>query len=80
MSPLWVTDIPATNMSTIAVSCANLFLSDVALMCPLEMNLSHVITELSFGPFFPEMTQPLDNSFEIAHERTLITCLIYDMC
>jgi hypothetical protein len=30
-----------------------------------QMNLSHVITELSFGPFFPEMTQPLDNTYEI---------------
>ncbi|KAF8885851.1 endoplasmic reticulum vesicle transporter-domain-containing protein [Gymnopilus junonius] len=29
-----------------------------------QMNLSHIITELSFGPFFPEIVQPLDNSFE----------------
>lgn len=33
------------------------------------MNLSHVITEFSFGPFFPDITQPLDSSLEIAHER-----------
>lgn len=32
------------------------------------MNLSHVITEFSFGPFFPDITQPLDSSLEIAHE------------
>jgi len=32
------------------------------------MNLSHVITEFSFGPHFPEITQPLDNSLEITHE------------
>jgi hypothetical protein len=34
------------------------------------MNLSHVITEFSFGPYFPEIAQPLDYSFEIAKERT----------
>ncbi|KAJ7644363.1 endoplasmic reticulum vesicle transporter-domain-containing protein [Roridomyces roridus] len=32
------------------------------------MNLSHVITEFSFGPYFPDIVQPLDNSFEVAHE------------
>lgn len=30
------------------------------------MNLSHVIHEFSFGPFFPRISQPLDNSVEIA--------------
>ncbi|KAF8149031.1 endoplasmic reticulum vesicle transporter-domain-containing protein [Crassisporium funariophilum] len=29
-----------------------------------QMNLSHVITEFSFGPHFPDIVQPLDNSFE----------------
>ncbi|KAH9953432.1 endoplasmic reticulum vesicle transporter-domain-containing protein, partial [Lactifluus volemus] len=33
------------------------------------LNLSHVITEFSFGKHFPEITQPLDNSFEIAREN-----------
>ena len=37
------------------------------------MNLSHVITEFSFGPYFPEIAQPLDNSFELTHERELTT-------
>ncbi|KAJ6468674.1 endoplasmic reticulum vesicle transporter-domain-containing protein [Mycena vitilis] len=32
------------------------------------MNLSHVITEFSFGPYFPDITQPLDNSLEITHD------------
>ncbi|KAJ7082707.1 DUF1692-domain-containing protein [Mycena belliarum] len=32
------------------------------------MNLSHVITEFSFGPFFPDITQPLDNSLEVTHD------------
>ncbi|KAI0353648.1 DUF1692-domain-containing protein [Trametes cingulata] len=32
------------------------------------MNLSHVITEFSFGPYFPDITQPLDNSFELTHD------------
>ena len=34
------------------------------------MNLSHVITEFSFGPYFPDITQPLDDSFEMTQERT----------
>ncbi|EDR04049.1 endoplasmic reticulum-derived transport vesicle ERV46 [Laccaria bicolor S238N-H82] len=34
-----------------------------------QMNLSHVITEFSFGPHFPDITQPLDNSFESTDER-----------
>ncbi|KAL8286631.1 hypothetical protein RQP46_004159 [Phenoliferia psychrophenolica] len=29
------------------------------------MNLSHVIHEFSFGPYFPRISQPLDNSAEI---------------
>lgn len=33
------------------------------------MNLSHVITEFSFGPYFPDITQPLDNSFELTDKR-----------
>lgn len=33
-----------------------------------KMNLSHVITEFSFGPYFPDISQPLDYSFEIAKE------------
>ncbi|KAI0833861.1 DUF1692-domain-containing protein [Trametes gibbosa] len=32
------------------------------------MNLSHVITEFSFGPYFPDITQPLDNSFELTND------------
>ena len=32
------------------------------------MNMSHVITEFSFGKHFPEMTQPLDNSFEVTQD------------
>ena len=34
------------------------------------MNLSHVITDFSFGPYFPDMAQPLKNTFELTHERT----------
>ncbi|TFK34540.1 DUF1692-domain-containing protein [Crucibulum laeve] len=34
-----------------------------------QMNLSHVISEFSFGPFFPDITQPLDNSFEITEDH-----------
>ncbi|KIK60149.1 hypothetical protein GYMLUDRAFT_244581 [Collybiopsis luxurians FD-317 M1] len=32
------------------------------------MNLSHVITEFSFGPHFPDIVQPLDYSFELAKD------------
>jgi hypothetical protein len=28
------------------------------------INMSHIITEFSFGPYFPDITQPLDYSFE----------------
>ncbi|KAH7911534.1 endoplasmic reticulum vesicle transporter-domain-containing protein [Hygrophoropsis aurantiaca] len=31
-----------------------------------KMNMSHVITEFSFGPYFPDISQPLDYSFELA--------------
>ncbi|KAF5379981.1 hypothetical protein D9757_010266 [Collybiopsis confluens] len=38
-------------------------------MCsPLVMNLSHVISEFSFGPYFPDIVQPLDYSFEVTQE------------
>lgn len=33
------------------------------------MNLSHVIHEFSFGPYFPEIAQPLDSSVEVSSER-----------
>ncbi|KAI6110186.1 endoplasmic reticulum vesicle transporter-domain-containing protein [Pisolithus croceorrhizus] len=33
-----------------------------------KMNLSHAITEFSFGPYFPDIVQPLDYSLEIANE------------
>ncbi|KAH7101967.1 DUF1692-domain-containing protein [Auriculariales sp. MPI-PUGE-AT-0066] len=32
------------------------------------MNLSHVISEFSFGPFIPDISQPLDNTFELAKD------------
>jgi len=32
------------------------------------MNLTHLITELSFGPFFPNIAQPLDYTFEVAED------------
>ncbi|KZT27253.1 endoplasmic reticulum-derived transport vesicle ERV46 [Neolentinus lepideus HHB14362 ss-1] len=32
------------------------------------MNLSHVITEFSFGPYIPDISQPLDYSFEMTEE------------
>ncbi|WVQ80240.1 hypothetical protein IAT38_002345 [Cryptococcus sp. DSM 104549] len=32
------------------------------------MNLSHVVHEFSFGPFFPAISQPLDKSYEITEQ------------
>lgn len=37
----------------------------------LVMNLSHVISEFSFGQFFPNIVQPLDNSVEVTDKREL---------
>lgn len=34
-----------------------------------ELNLTHVIHELSFGPFFPRIVEPLDASVEIAKQE-----------
>ncbi|PWN51353.1 DUF1692-domain-containing protein [Violaceomyces palustris] len=33
------------------------------------MNLSHVVHEFSFGPYFPEIAQPLDSSVEVTNEH-----------
>ncbi|GAA5933933.1 Erv41p [Sporobolomyces koalae] len=33
------------------------------------MNLSHVIHEFSFGPYFPKIVQPLDHSVELTEAR-----------
>ena len=33
------------------------------------MNLSHIITEFSFGPYIPDIVQPLDYSYEKTYER-----------
>ncbi|WVQ74001.1 hypothetical protein IAR50_003582 [Cryptococcus sp. DSM 104548] len=32
------------------------------------MNLSHIVHEFSFGPFFPAIAQPLDKTYEIADQ------------
>jgi hypothetical protein len=33
------------------------------------MNLSHIVHEFSFGPFFPAISQPLDMTFERTEQR-----------
>ncbi|KAB5595771.1 ER-derived vesicles protein ERV41 [Ceratobasidium theobromae] len=33
------------------------------------MNLTHVISEFSFGPYIPDISQPLDYSFEVTQEH-----------
>ena len=38
------------------------------------MNLSHIITEFSFGPHFPDIVQPLDDSFEATDKRQFVLC------
>jgi hypothetical protein len=56
-----------TSTSTTAVRVTISRFTNVT-NCFTAMNLSHVITEFSFGKHFPEITQPLDNSFEITHD------------
>jgi len=34
------------------------------------MNLSHIIHEWSFGPYYPKIAQPLDMSMEISDKCT----------
>lgn len=54
------------------IPCVAAFMADQL----TEINMSHVITEFSFGPHFPGIVQPLDNSFEITHDRTFITLIL----
>ena len=63
--------ILATSMLTTAVSPTSELCGERNLTNSAAMNLSHVITEFSFGPYFPDIAQPLDNSFELTHEREL---------
>ncbi|KAI9434355.1 DUF1692-domain-containing protein [Lactarius indigo] len=51
----------------ITVVCTLLLFAELVFIDLIVMNLSHVITVFSFGKHFPEITQPLDNSFEITH-------------
>ena len=63
------TDTPATNMSITVVSSSFHLSLHTDADCQLVMNLSHAITEFSFGPYFPDITQPLDYSFETTINR-----------
>ena len=54
----------ATSMWTTIVRISHFLLLEIHPKRLIEMNLSHIITEFSFGPHFPEIVQPLDNSFE----------------
>ncbi|KAI9431983.1 DUF1692-domain-containing protein [Lactarius indigo] len=53
----------------ITVVCTLLLFVELIFIDLTVMNLSHVITEFSFGKHFPEITHPLDNSFEITHDE-----------
>jgi hypothetical protein len=48
------------------------------------MNLTHVISEFSFGPYIPDISQPLDYSFEVTHERksnlSQLTTITHEPC
>ena len=63
----------ATIVTSMSTTTVRITISRVlyVMSCFTVMNLSHVITEFSFGKHFPEITQPLDNSFEITHDRML---------
>ena len=63
--------ILVVSMLTIVVRPIFALGTDEKLTSSAVMNLSHVITEFSFGPYFPDIAQPLDNSFELTHEREL---------
>lgn len=56
------------------VSCFRLSLNAMLISVVAVMNLSHVIHEFSFGPFFPRIVQPLDNSVEIATASQSYSC------
>jgi len=45
-----------------------------------QMNLSHIITEFSFGPHFPDIVQPLDNSFEATDKTLLRSSISFMSC
>lgn len=66
--------------------CESIFSSHIGFVAPVcwnvlkrfwkinkVMNLSHVVHEFSFGPFFPAIAQPLDQSYEITQQRKLIS-------
>ena len=59
--------IAVLSMLTTTV-CSSLLAVELIFTDFTAMNLSHVITEFSFGKYFPDITQPLDNSFEVTHE------------
>lgn len=60
---------PAASTSTINVSNASLAASCRLTVGVSVINLTHVINELSFGPYFPNIAQPLDYTYEVADER-----------
>jgi len=33
-------------------------------------NMSHIVHELSFGPYFPSIAEPLEASLELSDDRT----------
>jgi hypothetical protein len=71
LANLHITTLGHGYSSAVHVDHSRMFIVLLVIYPPtpfIVMNLSHVITEFSFGKHFPEITQPLDNSFEIAHD------------
>ena len=62
-------DTPVSNMLTINVGSFVSFAGIERSSSAAVMNLSHVISEFSFGPHFPDIVQPLDYTFEVTHDR-----------
>lgn len=60
-----------TSMWTTFVRISRCLFLEIYAKGQIEMNLSHIITEFSFGPHFPEIVQPLDDSFEVTDKRML---------
>lgn len=69
-------DYPRTWLSELGTHGSFMCVRSRGIICwstltqPTVMNLSHVIDEFSFGPYFPRIVQPLDNSAYVLAQLT----------
>lgn len=57
------------SMLIIKVSRLRLVANSELIYGDSVINLTHVINEFSFGPYFPNIAQPLDYTYEVADDR-----------